>query len=286
MSKKALSIKENQQIIQLFEMRNWEIDDKNQYSLYNRYRNILLKLDFTVEEKELFFKLSSKIILVGIDEYTKGTSNLLIKFVQSYKGENIKKIHIMPSITKCMHMNDEIKSSAFISYLFKSKNIYYNDILAKKKINIIGGYRDLNNKKNEFIKQNKPLIVVDDFIGSGDQVTDCVNDICSLGINKKNIFILALYIHESGKKKLSDENINLIYEECISKEVSGVLSNKEIEILKSIERKINVRNGYEFGYGGSEALISLIRTPNNTLPIFHTVKVGKGRLNIAPFPRT
>jgi pyrimidine operon attenuation protein/uracil phosphoribosyltransferase len=283
MSKDILSIKESQQIIQLFEMRGWEIDDKNKYSLYNRYKQILLKLNLTIEEKELFLKLSRKIKLVDTNEYIKGVSKLLVKFIENYHDKNIQELYIMPSITQDKSKKDEIKSSTFISYLFTATNIYYNDVLVKKSVNIIGGYRDLNIKKNKFIKKNKPLILVDDFIGSGKQVTDSINDICSLGIKKENIFVLSLYTHEMGKQKLHNESINLIYENCITKEVSGVLNKKEIEVLKSIENKISVKPGYELGYGGSEALISLVRTPNNTLPIFHTVR--KGGVNIAPFPR-
>lgn len=283
MSKKTLSIKESQEIIQLFKIKGWEIDDENKYSLYNRYREILLKLDFTIEEKELFIKLSREIILVDTSEYINGASNLLVKFIEKYDMKNLQEIYIMPSITKNMSSKDEIKSSSFISYLFRGTNIYYNDMLVRKKINIIGGYRDLQHKKNKFITKNKPLIIVDDFIGSGDQVTECINDVCSLGIKKENIFVLALYVHEYGYKKLQKENMDLIFEKMINKGVTGILSESEVKTLKSIEKKINVKTGYEFGYGGSEALISLIRTPNNTLPVFHTIR--KGGVNIAPFPR-
>lgn len=284
MSTNVLSLKESQQLIQLFKIREWDIDETNEYSLYNRYKYILLKLGLTTDEKELFLKLSRKFEIVDISEYLNGASKLLVEFIKQYNTyKNDKELYIMPAITKEKNDKDEIKSSTFISYLFTSTNIYYYDELASKSINIIGGYRDLEYKKKKFISNNRPLILVDDFIGSGKQVMDSIDDICKLGINRDNIFILTLYIHETGKQRLDSEGINLIYLNSIHKEISERLKKEEIELLKNIELKIKVKEGYEFGYGKSEALISLVRTPNNTLPIFHTVK--KKGVNMAPFPR-
>jgi hypothetical protein len=38
--------------------------------------------------------------------------------------------------------------------------------------------------------------------------------------------------------------------------------------MKDIEKKINIRGEFSLGYKQSESLISMIRTPNNTFPVF------------------
>lgn len=248
MSKNTLGLKESQQLTQLFKSRGWHIDISNEYSLYNRYKYILLNWGLAIQAKELFFKLSNRIEVVGIWKYLNGSSKFLVEFIKKYSEyKDDKELYIMPAITKEKNDKDEIKSSTFISYLFTSTNVYYHDELAKKSINIIGGYRDLEHKKKKIIDKNRALIIVDDFIGSGKQAIYSINDICKLGISRDDIFVLTLYIHEIGRKILKYGKMNLIYINCINRQVSKRLSKEEVELLKNIELKIKVKSGYEFG---------------------------------------
>lgn len=57
--------------------------------------------------------------------------------------------------------------------------------------------------------------------------------------------------------------------------------SEKLMLMNTIESKIKVHKNEKLGFKGSEALISLIRTPNNTFPVFW--KERKGRK--APFPR-
>ena len=55
--------------------------------------------------------------------------------------------------------------------------------------------------------------------------------------------------------------------------------------MSSIETSIGVTEDYRLGYASSEALVSMIRTPNNTFPIYW-FRNKKEKLNLhAPFPR-
>lgn len=54
------------------------------------------------------------------------------------------------------------------------------------------------------------------------------------------------------------------------------------EVMEMIENRIKVRGDFKFGYAGSEALIRMARTPNNTFPVYWL----KNKKNPhAPFPR-
>ena len=52
--------------------------------------------------------------------------------------------------------------------------------------------------------------------------------------------------------------------------------------MKNIEEAIQVSDDYKFGYKGSEALVKMIRTPNNTFPIYW---LRNKKNKFAPFPR-
>ena len=54
------------------------------------------------------------------------------------------------------------------------------------------------------------------------------------------------------------------------------------KLMKEIETRIKVRENCEFGYSHSEGLVKMMRTPNNTFPIYWM----KNKKNKAPpFPR-
>ncbi len=52
--------------------------------------------------------------------------------------------------------------------------------------------------------------------------------------------------------------------------------------MEEIEDKMSVKRNYRLGYGQSEALVTMCRTPNNTFPVFWE---EKGNMKLAPFPR-
>ena len=60
------------------------------------------------------------------------------------------------------------------------------------------------------------------------------------------------------------------------------ISPQEKELLTQIEDTLGVEEEFRLGFGGSANLITLIRTPNNSLPLFW---LDKGRSHTAPFPR-
>ena len=60
------------------------------------------------------------------------------------------------------------------------------------------------------------------------------------------------------------------------------MAPQEKELLTQIENTLGVEEEFRLGFGGSANLITLIRTPNNSLPLFW---LDKGRSHTAPFPR-
>lgn len=265
---KELSVIELNKIISLFEEKGWEIDESNKSSLYNRYINRYTSLK-TKEEKEFFISTSKEYKLVDLNEY----NQLLIDILNTiFKKTERKDLLIFPLLSK----NDisKIKSSTFMCYLFNHVSINYYDNLSKKSFTIADNYKMLNKK----FKEGKYLLLVDDYIGSGHQCTNALDDIIKeIDIEIANhIYIIALYINEKGIERITEkiknyDNISLYY----GIKTEYVLDKNE-HILKSIG--IVEKDQKYLGYKDCGDLITLIRTPNNTIPLFRHKKD-------APFPR-
>ncbi len=274
-SPEPLEIYEVVKINELFDSQGWPKDEKDKSSLYKRYLSRYMKLG--PEERQLFIKLSNQYKWVSPDEYLASTVQLLENAVKKYCSNAGQAVWIYP--IKKNEDQRHIKSSDVVSYLCKSLPVQYNATLYKRTINIISTLDDLIMKKKNI--QKSVLFLVDDFIGSGKYASGVVDELISNGIPENNIVVCSLYISEMGLKALKAKRCKLEYlniaPSCISK-----LSAPERELILKIEASLNVEGDFSLGYGQSANLISLLRTPNNSLPVFW---LDKGRAHSAPFPR-
>lgn len=125
-------------------------------------------------------------------------------------------------------------------------------------------------------------MILDDYIGSG-QYTKCVaEELIKKGIPKSNIIIGTLFISENGSKTLEDTGYTVEYVEKVETALNK-LTPKEMKTLRKIETMLGIDERFSLGFNQSANLISLIRTPNNTLPIFSYKNLSK--VASAPFER-
>lgn len=262
-------------IYKLFEHKGWPVDEKNKSSLFNRFIHIYNKL--TDEEKELFINLSYHYEMVPLDRYQTLLTSVLSNAVKNHIGQK-QTVYVYPIKKRADH--NHVKSADLVAYLCNGIQVHYIDELSKKKFVCLGSMDRVEEKSSNIIK-NK-LVILDDFIGSGDYATDVVNEITALGIPAEQIVIAALFITQNAVNRLRALNCGIEYGEMIELHISK-LTNSEKEIMSRMEQKIGVDAEFSFGYGHGAALISLIRTPNNTLPIFWKTN---GRAYAPPFPRS
>lgn len=286
--KTGLSIETLARIDELFRNRNWLIEDKddNENSLFRRFCSLFRILD--EEEQELLFKLTEdyfrRISLGDYPEYIKIALENMQKQMKK-KFEDINKIYVLPLLRPSDQGN--IKSSTLVAYLFQSPDLAYQSFLQNKSINVI------NKLEKKYISKinNNPqavLLVVDDFIGTGGTANDCLKDIIETHeIKTEKIVVLSLIAQKNGISTIRNKNIKVFTAETINRGISDNFSDENIQeaktIMERIESKIKPRKEHSFGYLESEALISLIRTPNNTFPIYWYQK-AKFKHKV-PFPR-
>lgn len=281
MKKKELSLKEITDVTNLFRIKEWPMDERNKLSLFNRFLNTYSALER--EEKKLFLELSMEYDLLELREYSSLICELLIRVCEDPRlgYDTARKLYIMP--LKKFADDNIIKSSTFVTYLARGRDLFYHDTLANKEICIINNYADLKNKKNIINDSRSPLILVDDFIGSGEQADNAIKDVMSEGIKKNKIVVLSLAAHRFGINRLKLLGVPLFSKIIVKRGISDSDNLKEnTSIMKKIEFKIGVHENEEFGYNNAEALISLVRTPNNTFPLFWKTKKKK---ILPPFPR-
>lgn len=257
----------------IFQSKGWLVDKTNKSSLYNRFRSRCKELND--EERDLFYKLTLEFRWVSLDEYMQLLSNLLSIAVTKHINPGNQHIYVYP--IKKEEDHDLVKSSDVISYFCKSTHIKFIDALSKKTFKVITTQTQLINKTND-----KPFLILDDYIGSGKYAISVAEELIKKGVKKSNIIICTLFISENGARALEDNNYIFEYVEK-AKSALTKLSPKEIKLLDEIENMLKIDKEYSRGYEQSANLISLIRTPNNTLPLFW--HKNSSRVLNAPFER-
>ena len=178
------------------------------------------------------------------------------------------------------------KSSAMLLYLFNDTRLRIDPRFSHYRFEIISDKESLHQKMDD---KDAVLVLVDDYIGTGDTAVACIEQLDKLGIKMEQIAILSLVAQEEGKKKIEEKGIFFCTSNLRNKGISDYYEGKELEknvrLMQKIEKDLKVGEKSRFGYGQSEALVTMCRTPNNTFPVFwYEPKLGIKK-KLAPFPR-
>ncbi len=150
--------------------------------------------------------------------------------------------------------------------------------------------RSFNEFSNINLTDKDLIFLVDDYIGSGKTVSECIKEILTKNHHlKAHIHILSLAVQKDAIKLITSKEIPFYYHHVERKGISDYYEKTQIEskkdLMKRIERKLKLNPKYSLGFQKSESLLTLIRTPNNTFPVFWDDYEIKGEKKKAPFPR-
>ena len=245
-------------------------------SRFNRFCERLCTLD--AEEQRLVIELTRRFTAIGGAEYPQ----LILKLMNRLHSQKLPvfseagKVFILPLIAP--EDRGRTKSSSVVWYHCREELIRYSLLLADKKVL----YHDIEEASNELV------ILVDDFVGSGETAVSAVNWFTdSFGTDPKQIIILSIAALEMGIDHVRQKTGVEIYAYYnFRKGISDYYSDDQrdgcLKTMAGIEDKLKVDSDFRLGYAQSEALISLIRTPNNTFPVFWK---KKDKSSPAPFLR-
>ncbi|MFK7049060.1 phosphoribosyltransferase [Flavobacterium davisii] len=266
----------------IFEEKKWKEKENYEKVLeaLSNFSDIIFEKD---EEYDLFLELLREFHWISLNDYYNSCKKLLTEIINDLDSSN-QNIYIFPIITK--NQNSKIKSGYLVAYLIKSLIASIENIHTYR-------FEDVNNfvdiGKIKF-KKNDVLLLVDDFIGSGETLEECIQDVKKANKNIGDKFkILTIAIKKDTYVKLS-KKYNIYKKLEILKGISDYNTGDDINEKKLIMRNIENRifssiDDYSLGFKESESLITLLRTPDNTFPIFWNNY--KKAINLKPpFPRS
>lgn len=272
-----LSIQKLARVQKVFEDKNWPIEDFFEDAVFENLCNQLAELND--EQCDLIIRLTEKFLWVRQADHLKYFSVSFDFFVKQFdfRGEN--KIYMCPILLE----EDFGKSKSSVSLLYLVKA--HISAIQRKYNTFSITYTDSPQYLDfDLIKQGYSLCLIDDFVGTGDTIISATEYLLNKGVPQDSMAIVSLVSMAQGVDLLKKKGYNIytctLCNKGISDDPCDTLHNRAI--METIETAIKVTDNYKFGYGSSEALVKMERTPNNTFPIFW-LKNSKNKH--APFPR-
>lgn len=264
-------------LIDLFQNNGWNIQAED-YGVFERYVRTMGSLK-SEQQRELFLELSKRFTHIPQCEYMNYIPNLVSTVIKDYPNKTL-------CFTCCLPKDDigKVKSAASVLYLIRGTSL-------KTRVDLrgvtyfckysINDYTEYNIANNEHI-----LILVDDFIGSGETALCAIDYVKEVipEMSNDNIVVLSIAALQKGINELTAHNIKVYTHIKLSRGISdyyvGEKKESALDIMHQIERgPIKVKRRFALGYKQSEGLISMERCPNNTFPIYWL------RKNDAPYER-
>jgi hypothetical protein len=264
-------------ISDLFQSKGWD-SLQNDAPMYQEALESAIAMVDLLDEDQFKLLISLLYQYDTIFNYTPHVYKLNLLINDLYK--QYSRIFISPLVIK---INNRPKSGHRVSYDLQS---YFND----------REYPNLSFVDTPFSKRITPkdkstaLIMVDDYIGTGKSVE---NVYLEDPVHLENFTLIAccFYINEIGMQKLQELRIISRFNIRKGMAISDGLAIGDADVAtalrlyEAIESNLDIKAGYKRGYGQTEALVTLLKTPDNTLPIFWSTRGKGGRRWPAIFPR-
>lgn len=251
--------------------------------VFNDYSEMLSLLE--PEERSLVLQLTEDYMRCRWLEY----SELMLRAFASIPSQAfaaIKTVVVLPLAET--GKNGKPKSSAALVYPCRYEVLPSVPSLASKKLHLL---ERLNLLPELFPNRTNTLLVfVDDFIGSGNSALKTIKRYRSTFSSPDDeVLVIALVAQQQGLDVLTRKRVP--YAVAI-KRSKGITDSVRIankvrahRVMARLERRLGVPREYRRGYRRCEALITMMRTPNNTFPVFWYPHLASGARWPAPFRR-
>lgn len=270
-----------QKIAKIFKSKNWFIKDPDDY-VFDSFCELMDIL--TPEERALVIELTDRYLWIPGKDYEDNIKEALTEVPNDLLAE-ADKMFLFPIVKP----GDEgkMKSGISLAYDIKSMIPTLNRYRHLKPIAI----DDFEGFKTEpGTKEKELLFLIDDFIGSGDTLFQCLDEIKKrMVLDVDKLVIVTISIQKEAYDILVGKGMRIHAKYYIERGISDFnddTSSKEKKaIMKVMEKSIPGSGSYSLGWQESEATVTLKRTPDNTFPVFWKRIKRNGSLYNAPFPR-
>lgn len=281
--KKKLSAQYLLKITKIFEDNGWPIEDSEDAhnSHFNRYCERICEVGEN-KKKDLILDLTTRYLWIQQSKYLDYLIDALTSMIDNKPQINeCEKIYVTQLISPDEKNN--VKSSTMLVYLFNDVKLRYNSKTSKIKFEILN---EISQLPSNFKEKNEFLLIVDDYIGTGNTAEKCIKGLIASDIPLDKTIICSIVAQECGINLIKKYNVyttvSVIREKGISDYYLGETLDENKDLMVEIEKNLGTKREYRFGYGDSESLVTMCRTPNNTFPIFWQ---ENNNMKVAPFPR-
>ena len=278
MEKKTIKTEVINRLRFIFRTKEWNIDDE----LFENYCKLLGFLN--EKEIDLILRLTEDYLHCKFYQYEPLIKNLLKQIIVEYR-HYLGNIFLLPLI-KFKDIGS-VKSGNFLLYPAK---IELEKIIKRDKTQTFALENPNLLKRKHSERKNSLILLLDDFIGTGNTAEEAIDFYYNeIAVQSDKIIIAALVAQDAGVKKISDLGIEIY---VAIRRKKGITESerlddidKAVKIMEELEEKIGVDDYLRFGYKRSEALVTMLRTPNNTFPVFWHDNKANGSIWPAPFRR-
>lgn len=274
-----VSVKDVRRLNSIFGKLGWRmhINDETVFSyesIFNNFCDFLACLNS--EEKELFFYLTEDFLHCPYTIYPKLMREALLHIPEEIIDKS-NDVFLIPLINP--REIGKTKSSTGSLYSVLRDVIPKIPKLDNKKPKSYEDPSLLNQRHN---KRKKSLILIfDDFIGSGDTAVSALDYFNNeIRLESDVPIVISLVAQYQGLEKIKELDFKVYAarrrNKCISDSTKIENKCRAIKIIRKIENRMGVSKKNRLGYKKSQALVSMIRTPNNTLPIYWWSKKPNG----------
>lgn len=270
-------------IKKIFDDQGWSIDEEDG-SVFSKFCTRAQSLP-SDDCRDLFYELTERYCKISDSQYLE----LLIKSVERAFEDypeisGSKTIYIRQLLCPDDFDARKVKSSARVWYTFADADLRDGRALRKYWV-------DLHEELSEYdicqVNNGEACIfLVDDYVGTGDTAIKAIGPLLERQICQDRIIILSVAAQQTGVERLRNQGIKVSASVIRKKGITDYYSpeevKKKIRIMNRIEKFLEVEQKFQLGYGESEGLITLVKTPNNTFPLYW---YGPSRDCSAPFYR-
>ena len=270
-----LSIERLEQLRTLFLKKNWPVEEDVELSVFERFYKTLSMLDDS--EQDFLIDLTFKFDHIPLSNYLSFMKGPLQQLRSDAGNDKLLFVTCTPKEdVGC------VKSSSTVLYQLKGttikQQVNLNPYVVVDNITRVPLYK---------IDKETKIVLVDDFVGTGDTAVAAINYINELlpGMtDNTQIVVFCIVAQRQGIDRLNGIGVKTYYaierKKAISEEMKAGNRVAANSLMQGIENRIKkLKPAYRFGYKGSEALVCLERCPNNTFPVYWLTK------NVAPYER-
>ena len=265
----------------IFNNKRWH--DKEMHEIV--FRNFCELLgNLNEKQQNLLLELVERYTWMTFAEY-QGKLVHIFNSIPQEEIENLRKIILFP----VMKPDDEEKTKSGHGVLIILRGVRpfftrYNHIKFKE-VEVFEYFEAADYE----IAEDERIFLLDDFLGTGDTIKSTIEKLLSNpNISLDKIRVITVASHNQAVGYMNSIGVKYNTELITTKGLSDHYVTPELEekiaLMKEIEKLLPSKK-YSFGYGKSEGLITLYRTPNNTFPIFWQDYEKNEQKFKAPFPR-